>query len=239
MLKIMKKSLAQVNPVVYSDAFEKEFRRIYSDLYPDEKTLKEAIGFYGRDHPFMQFAEVDEDPRGRIEYFNWWMNKSYGECPEDHSSYLFSDVKKLIGNSAIDLAHLSPAVVSPFFNQDGLKVNVGKCICALKKNKVNIGSFSKVLWQRGQNYSDAVEDGLTKGGDEPFATSLNAPTYNRPILVINNSFDEGVMLGEYINFLSERGIGIIFWKHRGIPGFCFVGKQHNDYKYRLDVLDFF
>ncbi len=225
--------------------FEEEFRRVYGDLYPDERSLIISSQHYFSQYPSMQFPKIDEDPTMRIEYARWWMKERTLEDydkkpPRTASSYTFRDIKELIGNEAIDVVYLSPAVMTTanlFFREDW-RVTVSKCVCGLKKNEVIMGNFSKVLWQRGTAYLDAVIDGGMEWQDESFASILSEPTYDRPILVVCEVYDEGVMLGEYIHFLQDKGIGIFSDKKPKNFCFYFIGRRFTDMsRYTLDVLE--
>jgi hypothetical protein len=228
--------------------FQDEFRRVYADLYPDDGALMLACEHHFSQYPSMQFPKIDEDPTVRIEYARWWMKERTEEDymagpPRKVSSYTFRDIKELIGNEAIDVVYLSPAVMTAANSllrggMEDWKVNVSKCACGLKNNDVIMGNFSKVLWQRGHAYLDATIEGFVEPQDEPFASSLSEPTYDRPILVVCDMYDEGVMLGEYIHFLQGKGIGIFAKKEPKNFCFYFIGRMFTDmFRYVLDMLD--
>ena len=235
------------------DVFESEFRRIYSELYPNEASLIRVMDYYRREH--INFPIVDPDPRQRIEFLKWMLKEKdledYKNEPLYHASnFLFSDIKEIVSDTPIDIVYLSPSVVSgvprSIFYIETLKVNLGKCLCGLKNNNLTPGNFSRAYWQKGMDYFDACEDGLTEWQEEPFAITLDQPTYKRPILVISNILEEGVMLGRYHNYLHERGIGAFcsYSKRKPpkIPGFNFISKNFNTKDaigYILDSLSFF
>jgi len=242
-----------VSPIPFG-RFESEFRRVYSDLYPNEDALRKAIAFYGQQHPYLEITPVDTDSRPRIEYLKRNLNARTSEdihklidmrIPDSY--YTFNDMKEIVGEETVDLVYLSPGasrVAANAFFPETLEVNVGKCITAMRKNNIKIGNFANVIWQRGNTYLNAVEDGLLEWESQPFAVTKDEPTYERSILAVSNVMDEGVMLGEYISFLRwKKGIGIPSKRGRPeIPGFCFISKNYKasgDIGFCLDTLKWF
>ena len=234
------------------DKFEAEFKRIYSDLYPNEDALRRAIEFYREQVGYMQLADVNVDTSSRIEYLNYWLVERREENlegpPNLNSSYTFKDIKKVLVDGAIDLVYLSPAVVTtPFFSYETFKLNAAKCVCGLSNNGITIGNFAKVLWQGGGTFIDAVADGLVDHDDRKFVVFLDEPTYNTSILLITdtNQGEWDTMRGQYQMYLGERGIGIgslLSPRNPKIPGFHFVGENHKTSKkmgYLLDTLILF
>jgi len=107
-----------------------------------------------------------------------------------------------------------------------------------------VGNLSRILWQRGHDYLDAAIDGLVEWTNEPFEAISGEPTYDRPILVITNILNEGVMLGHYQAYLNKKGIGVFSDSDHKILGFKFISKNFNvpngiGVEYFLDSLYFF
>jgi len=96
------------------DEFELEFRRIYSDLYPNEQVLKKYMEHYRQCYPIMHFLEVDRKPKARLEKLRclWGIKPRESGVLENRSDYLFSDLKEIVGNMPIDLVYLEPRVVA-------------------------------------------------------------------------------------------------------------------------------
>ncbi len=154
----------------------------------------------------------------------------------------FSDVKEIVGDSPVDVVHLSPAVRGPSLNHpDAWKTTGGKCACAMEKNSIRKGVFSDVLWNGGNDYMDAMELGLVSERDK-FETNLSKLTYKKPMIVITQVCREGRMLGEYINFLrDEKSIGCMITnrKKEGLAGFHFTGELETQRGIEIDHLDMF
>lgn len=210
--------------------YEMEFRRVYSQLYRNERALTKAMEYYEG----CKFPYVERESHYRMENLKFWLkpNKSIEEFnshdKRSHrktSSFLFSDVKEIVGNFPLDVVFLSLGVSmpNPFGNPQG---TIRKCLQGMKNNDIMPGNFANVSWNRGMCYYDALEDGLT-GEKSEFEISLKEPTYDRPVLVITERYDEGRMLGSYIGFLHKKGIGAYAsWeKQKGIPGFSFIAKD--------------
>ena len=238
--------------VTLFDRFEAEFRRVYSDLYPDEAAIQEAVKYYRRDS-FLLIAPVDIDSHRRIDEMRWHLNpttlEDYYKLPKSgDSSISFADIKGAVGNRLVDIVYLSPAVIdhsTDSFYPDTMESIVGKCMVAMKKNKIEIGNFAMALWQRGMTYFDAAEQGAVSHGVEPFGVSLEEPTYQRPVLAVSKKYEEGEMLGNYFSWLNkEHGIGImqINRDKPRIPAFSFVNRSYtvpgdSEFKFYLDRLD--
>ena len=220
--------------------YEREFRRVYSQLYPEEKSLRNAMECYkGCGFPY-----VERDSHYRIEDLRFWMNsnktiedyREYDKKLKRHgSAYLFSDVKEIVGNFPVDVVFLSMGVSLPTFGDP--EATIGKCLHGMKNNDIKPGNFANVLWNRGTCYYDALEDGLTREKLE-FEVSLKEPTYERPLIVITERFIEGEMLGSYIAYLRNKGLGRFpHNKRKGIPAFSFIGRDNSNWNEVLDTLD--
>jgi hypothetical protein len=211
-----------------SNFFENEFKRIYSELYPDEASLSLAIEHYKKSYPYMQLSRVSEKLEERVDYLKYFLKpleerRKLGWPENGSAGFLFSDIKEVIKETKLDVVYLSNSC-RPIYLGDDSKVNIGKCVCAIKRNKIDIGNFSRVLWNNGMDYLNAVIDKLIEPADNNFTISLKEPTYTRPILVISDYCDEGRMLGEYIGFLNDKkGIGKYSQREPKIFGFSFIG----------------
>lgn len=252
----MAKHPATSSEIAKHPDYDTEFRRIYSDLYPDERALEIAIAHYKPMHPNVQLAHVDVDPEPRIGLLNWFLRKSNEREPPNirGSSYTFADIKTILDDGPIDMVYLTPAAFPsmPSLSSPGQIITlqpgnieeiIGKCICGLRNNGIEMGNFANVLWQGGWDWEEAAERGLVEYGDVRFKAYLNEPTYQRPILVITHSNESETMINRYNLFLGQKGIGVFAsTRTPRIPGFNFMGENHrraDGIGYVLDHLSFF
>ena len=232
------------------DDFAREFRRIYTDLYPNEHILNRFIAFYRRNKDTLSFPDILPDPEARRNYARWFISPQLFlgiHNPGEGSSLLFSDIKALVGETPVDVVYLSPKVFqpSPFDPEDWKWFNLAKCACGMIKNGITIGNFSPMLWASGEDYMEAQSRGIVKEANEAFEAVDTAPTYDRPILAVSAREIDRKMLNAFKTFSRSRGVGSLFSSpsKESIPGFSFVGyycaPATSPPFYTLDLLNWF